>query len=114
MADNWGAQAASSATDTWGASVDNSNFDNGDSSAAVAATPTPAPVVQNVPEPVKGWTKPSAYDYTDEAPTWDGNAAVYEFDGDTGDLGPEHPDLERQLFGDPNGTTNSHGIDFSA
>ncbi|RDL31369.1 p-loop containing nucleoside triphosphate hydrolase [Venustampulla echinocandica] len=29
---------------------------------------------------------------------WSSNAAVYEWEGDVGDIGPPHPDLEKQLF----------------
>lgn len=29
---------------------------------------------------------------------WSGNAAVYEWEGEVGDIGPPHPDLEKQLF----------------
>ena len=97
MADNWGVP--------------------GGSSDAVENTPpvTLAPVVQTIPQPADGWTNPTAYDYTDNPPdNWDCNAAVYEFDGETGDLGPEHPELERQLFGDPKTASAGHGIDFSA
>ncbi|KAK3996121.1 putative ATP-dependent RNA helicase [Cladorrhinum sp. PSN332] len=51
-----------------------------------------------------GWAKPEAYKYEDLADDttheWEGNARVYEFDGDMGEVGPEHPDLELQLFGD--------------
>ncbi|KAK1836976.1 P-loop containing nucleoside triphosphate hydrolase protein [Podospora conica] len=99
MSDNWGAPGG--------------GYDAVDTDAAAPVTLDP--VVQNIPQPVEGWTNPTAYDYTDNAPdTWEGNAAVYEFDGDTGDLGPEHPDLERQLFGDPAVVSSGHGIDFSA
>lgn len=42
---------------------------------------------------------------------WASSARVYEWDGDIGDIGPEHPDLEKELFG---AATRTHtGIDFS-
>ncbi|GAW26156.1 putative DEAD DEAH box helicase [Rosellinia necatrix] len=43
---------------------------------------------------------------------WEGNVRVYEWDGEQGDIGPVHPDLESQLFGDPD-TRDPQGIDFS-
>jgi hypothetical protein len=33
---------------------------------------------------------------------WASNAQVYEWDQDYGDVGPEHPELEKQLFGGEN------------
>lgn len=97
--------------DNWDATGGGSEAVNENTTASVAL----APVVQVIPQPADGWTNPTAYDYTDNAPDkWDGNATVYEFDGDTGDLGPEHPELERQLFGEPTTITSGHGIDFSA
>jgi ATP-dependent RNA helicase DDX3X len=78
------------------------------------ATGNAVPVVQVVPEALEGWVRPTAYDYTGEAPReWEGNAAVYEWDGETGDIGPEYPELELQLFGNPAERTASQGIDFS-
>lgn len=63
-----------------------------------------------------GWVKPQAYKYDELADNatheWDGNAKVYEFDGELGDIGPEFPDLELQLFGD-SAVRKSEGIDFS-
>ncbi|KAL2180830.1 P-loop containing nucleoside triphosphate hydrolase protein [Thermothelomyces heterothallicus CBS 202.75] len=63
-----------------------------------------------------GWVQPTAYDYTaygrDSGHEWDSNARVYEWDGEDGDLGPEVPALEVELFGEP-GKRNNRGIDFS-
>ncbi len=64
-----------------------------------------------------GWAPQVPYNYNkyndDEATehSWDGGAAVYEWDGDEGEVGPEHPELERALFGTKREGT---GIDFSA
>ncbi|KAI0203302.1 P-loop containing nucleoside triphosphate hydrolase protein [Astrocystis sublimbata] len=52
------------------------------------------------------------YDENDENVSWEGNVRVYEWDGDIGDLGPQHPELEVQLFGDPD-TRDPQGIDFN-
>lgn len=64
----------------------------------------------------EGWVDAQPYNYeayaTASAATWDGNARVYEFDGEAGEVGPEYPELELELFGDPK-TRVSHGIDFS-
>lgn len=104
-ADNWG---AADNADTFADSVDN----------APEATPTDEsapviPVVQKIPQALEGWVVPTPYDYTDNAPeTWEANAQVYEWDGEHGQIGPEHPQLELQLFGEKtNGP--SHGVDFS-
>lgn len=66
---------------------------------------------------VEGWVdaKPYEYDtYTRDstANDWDGNAKVYEWDGEEGDVGPKVPELETELFGAVE-TRVSHGIDFS-
>lgn len=63
-----------------------------------------------------GWVEATPYDYNffgiNGAHDWDGNARVYEWDGEEGDVGPEHPELEIELFGEP-GKRAKHGIDFS-
>ena len=62
-----------------------------------------------------GWTKPQAYDYdsfNERGGSWESSVAVYEWDGEEGDLGPEMPHLEQQLFGNSK-TTAPTGIDFS-
>ncbi|KAI1203471.1 P-loop containing nucleoside triphosphate hydrolase protein [Nemania serpens] len=51
------------------------------------------------------------YDEDNQDISWEGNARVYEWDGEEGDIGPEHPQLEFDLFGDP-GTRDPQGIDF--
>jgi ATP-dependent RNA helicase DDX3X len=80
----------------------------------------------NLPEagdgatPRGGWVPPTAYDYSSYGADassyndWDGNARIYEWDGDQGDLGPEVPELEVELFGVKGGNTEgTAGIDFS-
>ncbi|KAI1125782.1 P-loop containing nucleoside triphosphate hydrolase protein [Nemania abortiva] len=52
------------------------------------------------------------YDEDDKDVEWDGNVRVYEWDGEEGDIGPEHPQLEFDLFGDPD-SRDPQGIDFS-
>jgi len=86
---------------------------NGGSEYGETAAET-IPVVQNIPKPCGNWIAPTPYDYTAENPsTWDGNASVYEWDGIHGEIGPEFPELEIQLFGKPAEREESQGIDFS-
>ncbi|KAK4102079.1 DEAD-domain-containing protein [Parathielavia hyrcaniae] len=70
------------------------------------------------------WVAVTPYDYsaygTNEGHEWEGNARVYEWDGEEGDIGPEFPALEIELFGDPttrgegnNRVGEGMGIDFS-
>lgn len=122
MSDDWGTASAASAADAWGtdglaAALPDASHDmtetNGHDAAETDATEA-APVIQNIPEALEGWVRPTPYDYTGQAPReWDGNAAVYEWDGETGDIGPEFPELELQLFGNPAERTDSQGIDFT-
>lgn len=44
---------------------------------------------------------------------YDGNARVYSWDGDEGDIGPEFAELEAELFGPPEKRDLPQGIDFS-
>ncbi|KAI1505001.1 P-loop containing nucleoside triphosphate hydrolase protein [Biscogniauxia marginata] len=67
--------------------------------------------------PKEPWGEPTqrvAYNYeeTDEGRNWEGNARVYEWDGDEGEVGPEYPELENILFGAPE-DRDPQGIDFS-
>ncbi|KAL1891755.1 hypothetical protein Sste5346_007505 [Sporothrix stenoceras] len=65
-----------------------------------------------------GWVEATPYNYeAKQDPTrairdWAGNATVYEWTGEEGDVGPESDELERELFGDPDKRSGS-GIDFS-
>ncbi|TGJ84893.1 hypothetical protein E0Z10_g3876 [Xylaria hypoxylon] len=64
--------------------------------------------------PIGDWGKKTENNYDEnlEDTSWEGNVRVYEWDGEEGDLGPEHPELEAVLFGDP-ATRDPQGIDFS-
>lgn len=68
------------------------------------------------PEPPAGWVAATPYDYNAYTAggehDWESNAKKYEFDGETGDVGPEFPALEIELFGEP-GNRAKKGIDFS-
>lgn len=66
-----------------------------------------------------GWVEstPYSYEVVDQDPTkalrdWAGNATVYEWDGEQGEVGPESQELELELFGDPEKRSGT-GIDFS-
>ncbi|KAI0542756.1 P-loop containing nucleoside triphosphate hydrolase protein [Xylaria digitata] len=63
--------------------------------------------------PVEDWGQKTQnnYDENSEGIVWEGNVRVYEWDGEEGDLGPEHPELESVLFGDPS-LRDPQGIDF--
>ncbi|KAI1392423.1 DEAD-domain-containing protein [Hypoxylon trugodes] len=83
-----------------------------------AALPEQAAEAPKRPDkPVGDWGEPVANDYTetDTDRVWGSNTAVYEWnrsDEDEGDVGPESPELELQLFGPPE-TRATAGIDFS-
>ncbi|KAK2001220.1 DEAD/DEAH box helicase [Colletotrichum falcatum] len=69
----------------------------------------------------KQWTTPLPYNYEQlaqqgpvETTDWEGNAAVYEWNDEFGDVGPKFPELELTLFGDPRTRRDHTGIDFSA
>ncbi|ROW10604.1 hypothetical protein VMCG_01907 [Cytospora schulzeri] len=63
-----------------------------------------------------GWVTPKEYDYGEYATNdgqFDGNATVYHWDGEEGDIGPEFPELEAELFGPPERRELPQGIDFT-
>lgn len=64
----------------------------------------------------RGWVAPVPYDYeafqARGGSDWDSNVRVYEWDGEHGDVGPELPELELDLFGLPDDRISA-GIDFS-
>lgn len=57
----------------------------------------------------------SKYDYDDftvRGGEYDGNARVYHWDGEEGDVGPEFPELEHELFGPPDQRDEPTAADF--
>ncbi len=68
----------------------------------------------------QGWAEPEKYNYMaynassreerealeadQDLPAWASNAAKYEWSDEYGDVGPPHPELERQLFHEGSGT----------
>ncbi|RCI16613.1 hypothetical protein L249_2903 [Ophiocordyceps polyrhachis-furcata BCC 54312] len=66
---------------------------------------------------IPGWVTNQAIDYTSaanpgEEATWDGNARIYEWNDEYGDIGPKFPELELELFGDPAARHERIGLDF--
>lgn len=66
----------------------------------------------------KVWVGAQAFDYAamTKAPDdqqWDGHARVYEWKEEYGDVGPELPELELELFGPPSEREDKAGLDFS-
>ncbi|KAI0521579.1 P-loop containing nucleoside triphosphate hydrolase protein [Xylaria bambusicola] len=96
-----------------------SGWDNNDGMRAALAD------VSNGTQPANGaivhrdapsgnWGEKTQNDYKEgnENVTWESNMRVYEWDGEEGDVGPEYPELEFTLFGDPE-TRDPQGIDFN-
>ncbi len=90
----------------------------GSANATVAGTTATdaVPVVSNAaPERTQNlepWGKKFEYTYEEVGErNWDGNARVYEWDGEMGEIGPEHPELEKILFGHEK-DRSPQGVDF--
>lgn len=66
-----------------------------------------------------GWVERTAFDYTamaeaETSASWDGNARVYQWKDEYGDVGPAFEELEVELFGDPESRRDRQtGLDFS-
>ena len=124
--DSWGPSPASGNTPSagndggWNATPQASGQENNtrgpDTGVIDEGAPAPLPVEQKQPPQLSGWVQATPYEYEkfgrNAETEWDGNARVYEWDGEAGDVGPEFPELELQLFGDPN-RRESHGLDFT-
>ncbi|OLN97264.1 ATP-dependent RNA helicase DED1-like protein 2 [Colletotrichum chlorophyti] len=81
----------------------------------------PSETSDNKNAEVKNWVQPLPYNYEELAQQgpgdvidWEGNGAIYEWTDEFGDVGPKFPELEYQLFGDPDTRRDHTGIDFSA
>jgi ATP-dependent RNA helicase DDX3X len=111
MSDSWGPEPTAGAdAGDWGAGSGDAGF--GETETKPAPPPLP---FEHRDAPIAEWEKTTAYDYealaSRENEDWDGNAQVYQWDGDEGDVGPEHPELEKILFGEQ--TLDNEAIDFS-
>jgi ATP-dependent RNA helicase DDX3X len=97
----------------WGTSDLKAALPSNSDGAEGAVATEGEPAKPTIPE---GWVKAEAYDYDnyskDANHDWDGNAKIYEWDGEEGEVGPVYPELEIELFGAPESRV-SHGIDFS-
>lgn len=139
MSHGWGAQDASGSG--WGSTPEpntksfdttdmadalrntngNSEPIGGSASNAVdgqSAQATPGgPAAEGEGEGADGWVPTQKYDYDQFADArggdFDGNKRVYHWDGEEGDLGPEFPELEEELFGPADKRVLPTGIDFS-
>lgn len=86
------------------------------------AIPENGSVVDDGGQPAPpGWVERTAFDYTAMAnpqagSTWDGNARVYSWSDEYGDVGPQIAELEVELFGSPEDRDQriGGGLDFSA
>lgn len=90
-------------------------------SGLMESLPSPeAPAEQPTGTEVQGqWAKPKGYDYTamdgpERNTYFESNVNVYEWDGEEGDVGPQHPELELELFGKPENRHETKGLDFTA
>ncbi|KAF7531783.1 hypothetical protein G7054_g8568 [Neopestalotiopsis clavispora] len=112
MSDSWGPEPTAGAdAGDWGAGSGDAGF--GETETKPAPPPLP---FEHRDAPIAEWEKTTAYDYealaSRENEDWDGNAQVYQWDGDEGDVGPEHHELEKILFGEQ--TLDNEAIDFSS
>ena len=103
-------------------------FETSDMAAALDATednqpedkPRHVAPMQKEPPKLEGYPQAQKYDYDQfvhhagDNYEWDGNATTYEWDGEEGDIGPEHPELEKILFGQGADDETGHGSEFSA
>lgn len=120
MSDGWGNAATTGAAGDWGVHDTNdapSTNTNDDTHDSPEVKPKPAPLpFERRKAPIAEWEKKKAYDYTELAAgtgEWAGNAAVYQWDGETGDVGPEDRELENILFGKEDERGANEVIDFS-
>lgn len=109
--DGWGNETAAEPTADAGGWVEG----DGEEITEIKAAPPPLPWERR-DAPVHEWEKPRNYDYegfnSGTTGDWEGNGAVYHWDGEEGDVGPEHTELEAILFGDPD-KRDPQGLDFS-
>ena len=87
--------------------------EGGSADPAPATNEAPVEAAPKRTQPSEPWVEKTAYEYEEAGDrNWDGNARVYEWDGEEGDIGPEHPQLENILFGIPE-ERNPVGINFT-
>ncbi|KAK6069706.1 ATP-dependent RNA helicase DED1-like protein 2 [Seiridium cupressi] len=131
MSDGWGNEAGTpadaggwgdntttntnSGADAWGTG-DEPHAGDGDAIDSKPAAP-PLPFERRE-APIAEWQEKKAYDYeayaTGSTGEWAGNAQVYEWDGEEGDIGPESAELEKILFGTEEERGDNEVIDFKS
>lgn len=77
-----------------------------------------SPGKENNPVIGEAWTEPKAVDYTSLEPAnyekpWGSHERAYEWKDEYGDVGPKYPELELELFGDPDTRHERTGVDFA-
>lgn len=91
--------------------------------AAPAGEPTENPEAPASEGPTKGATAEwqahpeTRYNYEEYGirdGEYDGNARVYHWDGEEGDIGPEFPELEVEIFGPPDQRGEAFGPEIGA
>lgn len=118
--ENWGSVPAAVPADT---TPEQPNTDRdtaipqGDGAASVKddndTNPMPAEPGANPEWVAQGRTQYDYENFTSQGGEYDGNARVYNWDGEEGDIGPEFPELEAELFGPPDKRDLPQGIDFT-
>lgn len=95
---------------------------DGNGQSADSAAPAAAGGDEDSEAAAKGanpdWTGhgQSRYNYDDlvaREGEYDGNARVYHWDGDEGDIGPEFPELELEIFGPPDQRGELYGPEIA-
>lgn len=113
---NWGSAPTGSAPTGSAPTVAAEKPTNKPDTSAPAG-PTDTPTAETGANPEWAAKDRTAYDYESLAARsgeYDGNASVYHWDGEEGDIGPEFPELENELFGPPEKRVLPvQGIDFS-
>lgn len=105
--DAWGTAVMSTALPA--AEEDKGNVDNGQ-------TKTSETNEAEQPGDVEQWNTavPYNYDNFSRRDEWEGNARIYEWDGEHGEIGPEFPELETEIFGDRERGEDVAGLNFDA
>lgn len=119
--DNWGSAApapAQPATPQQPIAQNGITGSHVDGNASVndggaAEQPLPAESGANPQWAAQGRTQYDYENFNGRGGDYDGNARVYHYDGEEGEVGPEFPELETELFGPPEKRDLPQGIDFS-
>lgn len=109
--DNWPTTpAAAPEQPTTEYKVDETASGKNDDAASEGA---PAEPGANPDWAAQGRTQYDYKNYNGRGGEYDSNTRVYHWSGEEGDIGPEFPELEAELFGPPEKRDLPQGIDFS-